>query len=29
VLGGEEMAAVVSFGDYARRNLVRAVRRRL
>lgn len=29
VLGGEEIAAVVSFGDYARRNLVRAVRRRL
>ena len=27
VLGGEEIAAVVSLGDYARRNLVRAVRR--
>lgn len=29
VLGGEEMAAFVSRGDYARRNLVRAVRRNL
>jgi glyoxylase-like metal-dependent hydrolase (beta-lactamase superfamily II) len=29
VLGGEEIAAVVSFGDYARRNLVRAVRRNM
>jgi len=29
VLGGEEMAAVVSRGDYARRNLVKAVRARL
>lgn len=29
VLGGEEIAAVVSFGDYARRNLVRAVRRHM
>ena len=29
VLGGEEIAAVVSLGDYARRNLVRAVRRSL
>jgi len=29
VLGGEEIAAVVSFGDYARRNLVRAVRRHI
>lgn len=28
-LGGEEMAAVVSHGDYSRRNLVKAVRRRL
>jgi glyoxylase-like metal-dependent hydrolase (beta-lactamase superfamily II) len=28
LLGGEEMASVVSFGDYSRRNLVRAVRRR-
>jgi glyoxylase-like metal-dependent hydrolase (beta-lactamase superfamily II) len=27
VLGGEEMSAVVSRGDYARRNLVKAVRR--
>jgi ribonuclease/clavin/mitogillin len=27
VLGGEEIAAVVSRGDYSRRNLVRAVRR--
>ena len=27
VLGGEEMAALISRGDYARRNLVRAVRR--
>jgi hypothetical protein len=27
VLGGEEIAAIVSVGDYARRNLVRAVRR--
>lgn len=27
VLGGEEIAGVVSVGDYARRNLVRAVRR--
>lgn len=27
VLGGEEIAAVVSLGDYARRNFVRAVRR--
>jgi glyoxylase-like metal-dependent hydrolase (beta-lactamase superfamily II) len=29
VLGGEEIAAVISVGDYARRNLVRAVRRNL
>jgi glyoxylase-like metal-dependent hydrolase (beta-lactamase superfamily II) len=29
VLGGEEAAAYVSFGEYSRRNLVRAVRRRL
>jgi glyoxylase-like metal-dependent hydrolase (beta-lactamase superfamily II) len=29
VLGGEEMAAVLSRGDYARRNFVRAVRARL
>ncbi len=29
LLGGEEMASVVSLGDYSRRNLVRAVRRRL
>lgn len=29
VLGGEEMAALMSRGDYARRNLVRAVRRKL
>jgi glyoxylase-like metal-dependent hydrolase (beta-lactamase superfamily II) len=29
VLGGEEIAAVVSVGDYARRNLVRAVRRKI
>jgi len=29
VLGGEELAALVSGGDYARRNLVRAVRRKL
>jgi glyoxylase-like metal-dependent hydrolase (beta-lactamase superfamily II) len=29
VLGGEEIAAVVSLGDYARRNLVRAVRRNM
>jgi ribonuclease/clavin/mitogillin len=29
VLGGEEMSAVVSRGDYSRRNLVKAVRRRL
>jgi ribonuclease/clavin/mitogillin len=28
VLGGEELSAVVSGGEYARRNLVRAVRRR-
>src|SRR5689334_6338440 len=28
VLGGEEIAALVSRGDYSRRNLVRAVRRR-
>ena len=27
VLGGEEIAAIVSGGDYSRRNLVRAVRR--
>ena len=27
VLGGEELAALISRGDYARRNLVRAVRR--
>jgi len=27
VLGGEEFAALVSRGDYSRRNLVRAVRR--
>jgi len=27
VLGGEEFAAIVSRGDYSRRNLVRAVRR--
>jgi glyoxylase-like metal-dependent hydrolase (beta-lactamase superfamily II) len=29
LLGGEEPAAFVSFGEYSRRNLVRAVRRRL
>lgn len=29
LFGGEEMASVVSFGEYSRRNLVRAVRRRL
>lgn len=29
VLGGEDLAALVSFGGYSRRNLVRAVRRRL
>ena len=29
VLGGEERAAYVSAGDYSRRNLVKAVRRRL
>jgi glyoxylase-like metal-dependent hydrolase (beta-lactamase superfamily II) len=29
VLGGEEVAAVVSAGDYSRRNLVRAVRRNM
>jgi len=29
VLGGEERAAYVSRGDYSRRNLVRAIRRRL
>jgi glyoxylase-like metal-dependent hydrolase (beta-lactamase superfamily II) len=29
VLGGEEAAAIVSFGNYSRRNLVTAVRRRL
>ena len=29
VLGGEERAALVSRGDYSRRNLVRAVRRRV
>ncbi|HWH53211.1 MAG TPA: MBL fold metallo-hydrolase [Gemmatimonadaceae bacterium] len=29
VLGGEELAAAVSIGEYARRNLVAAVRRRL
>jgi hypothetical protein len=29
VLGGEEVAAIVSFGDYSRRNLVKAVRRHL
>ena len=29
VLGGEEKAAYVSRGDYSRRNLVRAIRRRL
>jgi hypothetical protein len=29
VLGGEERAAIVSRGDYARANLVRAVRRRI
>src|SRR6185437_12232170 len=29
VLGGEEKAAYVSGGDYSRRNLVRAIRRRL
>jgi glyoxylase-like metal-dependent hydrolase (beta-lactamase superfamily II) len=28
VLGGEEIAALVSVGEYARRNLVRAVRKR-
>ena len=28
VLGGEELAGYVSYGDYARRNFVRAVRRR-
>lgn len=29
LLGGEDLAAILSHGDYARRNLVRAVRRRL
>jgi glyoxylase-like metal-dependent hydrolase (beta-lactamase superfamily II) len=29
VLGGEEIAAVVSVGDYSRRNLVRAVKRNM
>jgi glyoxylase-like metal-dependent hydrolase (beta-lactamase superfamily II) len=29
VLGGEEAAAIVSLGEYSRRNLVRAVRRKL
>jgi hypothetical protein len=29
LLGGEEMSAVVSRGDYARRNLVKAVRRKV
>jgi ribonuclease/clavin/mitogillin len=29
VLGGEEMAAIASRGDYSRRNLVKAVRRRV
>lgn len=29
VLGGEESAALVSFGDYSRANLVKAVRRRM
>jgi glyoxylase-like metal-dependent hydrolase (beta-lactamase superfamily II) len=29
LLGGEEAASVVSFGEYSRRNLVRSVRRRL
>ena len=29
VLGGEELAGYVSGGDYSRRNLVKAVRRRL
>jgi glyoxylase-like metal-dependent hydrolase (beta-lactamase superfamily II) len=29
VLGGEEMTAYVSWGDYSRRNFVKAVRRRL
>jgi hypothetical protein len=29
VLGGEETAAIISRGEYSRRNLVRAVRRRL
>jgi glyoxylase-like metal-dependent hydrolase (beta-lactamase superfamily II) len=29
VLGGEELAALLSRGDYSRRNLVRAVRRKL
>jgi hypothetical protein len=29
VLGGEDLAALVSRGGYSRRNLVRAVRRRL
>lgn len=29
VLGGEEMAAIISQGDYARRNLISAVRRRI
>jgi hypothetical protein len=29
VLGGEENAAIVSRGDYSRRNLVKAVRTRL
>jgi len=29
VLGGEELAGFISYGDYARRNLVRAVRRRV
>jgi glyoxylase-like metal-dependent hydrolase (beta-lactamase superfamily II) len=28
VLGGEEIGALISHGDYARRNLVKAVRRR-
>ncbi len=29
VLGGEEFAAIVSFGDYSRGNLVKAVRRKM
>ena len=29
VLGGEELAGYLSYGDYARRNFVKAVRRRL